>query len=113
MSTSAALAMRPEPTVFVVDDDAAVRAGLAMLIESCGWAVHPCASAEEFLDAYQADCRGCLVLDLQMPGISGADLQQILIERGIDLPVIVVTAYKDHPMIDRVRAGDQVYLLTE
>lgn len=105
MSTASALAMALQPTVFVVDDDSAVRAALTMLLESCGWSVHACASAEEFLAAYDPGVRGCLVLDLQMRGTSGADLQQILNERGIDLPVIVVTAYKDHPMTDRVRSA--------
>jgi len=97
--------MEPGPTVFIVDDDAAVRAGLSMLVESCGWAVRSCGSAEEFLGAYDRDAWGCLLLDLQMPGISGADLLHILIEQGIDLPVIIVTAYKDHPMTDRARAA--------
>ncbi len=105
MYGTAALAMEPDPTIFIVDDDAAVRAGLTMLVESCGWAVRSCASAEEFLGSYDRDAWGCLILDLQMPEISGADLQQILIEQGIDLPVIVVTAYKDHPMTDRARAA--------
>ena len=105
MSAGTALAMEPAPTIFIVDDDAAVRAGLAMLVESCGWASRSCASAEEFLGTYDGDAWGCLILDLQMPGISGADLQQILVEKGIDLPVIVVTAYKDHPLTDRARAA--------
>jgi FixJ family two-component response regulator len=97
--------MEPSPTIYIVDDDAAVRAGLALLVESCGWMVCPCASAEEFLRTYSPDIPGCVVLDLQMPGISGADLQEIMAARGIDLPVIVVTAYKDHPLADRVRAA--------
>lgn len=97
--------MEPDPVVFIVDDDAAVRAGLALLVESCGWTVRACASAEEFLVSYDPGDGGCLVLDLQMPGVSGADLMQILAEQDITLPVIIVTAYKDHPMTDRARAA--------
>ncbi|MCW5655949.1 response regulator [Hydrogenophaga sp.] len=92
-------------TVFIVDDDAAVRSALSMLVHSCGWKPRPCASAEEFLECYTRQGRGCLVLDLQMPGMTGADLMDILADLDLQLPVIVITAHADHAMADRARAS--------
>ena len=92
-------------TVFIVDDDAAVRDALSLLVLSCGWVPHPCASAEEFLGSYSRERNACLVLDLQMPGISGADLQEIMTEAGMDLPTIIITAHPDHALARRARAA--------
>lgn len=85
--------MIPEPTVFVVDDDGAVRHFLRGLIVSVNLRVQAYASAQEFLEAYQQGSPGCLVLDIRMPGISGLELQQELNARGIDLPIIVLTGH--------------------
>ncbi len=93
------------PRVFIVDDDAAVRAGLSLLVRACGWDPHPCASAGEFLDSYTAEDADCLLLDLQMPGMTGIELQQALAARGLTLPVIVVTAHADDPLAERSRAA--------
>jgi two-component system response regulator FixJ len=68
------------PTIFVVDDDAAVRDALKLLLRSVGHAVETFGSAQEFLDAYGEDRAGCLVLDIRMPGMSGLELQQKLNE---------------------------------
>lgn len=92
-------------TIYIVDDDPAVRAGLALLVKACGWQPKPCASAEEFLDTYSRDEAGCLVLDIQMPGITGADLTAMMEHLGIRLPVIIVTAHKDHPLTERAKAA--------
>ena len=93
-------------TVFIVDDDAAVRDALSLLVYSWGWTPHACASAEEFLECYSRERNACLVLDLQMPGISGADLKEILVELDLDLPTIVITAHPDHAQAARaLRAG--------
>ncbi len=90
--------------VYVVDDDSAVRAALTLLVRSCGWEAVPCRDAEDFLARY-APARGqCLVVDLRMPGLSGAELQRELRRRGDDLPVIVVTAHHDQPEADIARA---------
>jgi len=97
---------KPIPTtVFIVDDDAAVRAGLSLLVRSCGWEPRAFASAEEFLDSYQPETRACLLLDLQMPGIDGPALQKVIADRGIQLPTIVVTAHKDEPLAERALAA--------
>ena len=90
-------------TIFIVDDDPAVRSALSLLVTSCGWQPRPCASAEEFLQAYSQERGACLLLDLKMPGMSGVELQKRLGELDINLPTIVVTAYKDHPLADRAR----------
>ncbi len=84
---------QPEPAVFVVDDDAAVRRFLAGLIESVELCVEAYASAQDFLEAYEPGRPGCLVLDVRMPGMSGLELQRELTDRAIDLPVIVLTGH--------------------
>jgi two-component system response regulator FixJ len=83
----------PEPAVFIVDDDDAVRRFLGGLIESVALRVEAYASAQDFLAAYDPDRPGCLVLDVRMPGMSGLELQRELAERAIDLPVIVLTGH--------------------
>jgi RNA polymerase sigma factor (sigma-70 family) len=90
-----------EPTVFVVDDDEAVRSAMRMLIKSSGLAVQTFASATEFLDTYEPTTPGCLVLDLRMPGLSGLELQEELNKRRITLPLIVVTGHGNVPMAVR------------
>jgi RNA polymerase sigma factor (sigma-70 family) len=89
--------MRTVPTVFVVDDDPAVRKSLTRLGESLSLPVEAYASATEFLDAYDPQRPGCVVLDMRMPGMSGLELQDRLQVERIDIPVIVVTAYGDVP----------------
>ena len=85
--------MKPEPTVFVVDDDVTVRDGLRCLLESVELPVETFASGQEFLNAYRPPRGGCLVLDLRMPGMSGLELQEQLLARRISLPVIIVTGH--------------------
>lgn len=95
-----------DPTVFVVDDDAAVRDSLSWLIESAGLKVEAFASAEEFLNAYRSNCPSCLVLDMRMPGMSGIALQKQLTARNIDIPIIFITAHASVPAaVHAMRAG--------
>jgi two-component system, LuxR family, response regulator FixJ len=84
-----------DPTVFVVDDDAPVRDALSLLISLKGLRTSVFASADDFLKVYDPQWRGCLLTDLQMPGIGGLELQSILRERKIALPVVVLTAHGD------------------
>jgi two-component system response regulator FixJ len=79
--------------VNVVDDDPLARGSVCALVKSMGVAVCPYDSAEAFLEAYQPGSPGCLVTDFRMPGMSGVELQQELINRGTFLPVIVITAF--------------------
>ncbi len=94
----------PEPTVFVVDDDPAMRNSLCWLIESIGLPVKTAASAAEFLRSY-ADAPGCLVLDVRMPGMSGLELQAELAARRVCLPILVITAYAEIPLVVRAMKG--------
>jgi two-component system response regulator FixJ len=94
-------AMRTEPTVFVVDDDADFCEALRWLIESDGLRVRTYISAESFLEAYDPDCSGVLVLDVRLHRMNGLDLQQHLIDHGHDIPVIILTGYGDVPMAVR------------
>ena len=103
-------------TVFVVDDDAALRDALATLLEAEGWACEPCADASAFL-AKLADwppqACGCVVLDVRMPGESGFDVQAHLNAHRIDLPVIFITGYGDVPAAVRAMKGGAVDFLTK
>jgi len=87
--------MNAYATVFVVDDDAAIRDALSLLISLKGLRAAVFGSAEDFLAVYNEDCRGCLLTDLKMPGMSGLDLQRTLQDRGVTLPVVVLTAHGD------------------
>lgn len=87
--------MSTEPTVFVVDDDEAVRRAMELLFESVGLNREVYPSAEDFLRGYDPSRPGCLVLDLRMPGTSGLRLQEILAERGMDIPIIFITGHGD------------------
>ena len=99
MSTSA-------PTVFVVDDDSSTRELLGWLMKRNGLAFEAFPDARSFLEAYGTDRPGCLVLDLNMPGMNGLDLQQYLKEQGVLLPVIFLSAGADVPKAVRaVREG--------
>lgn len=87
---------RAGPIVHIVDDDAAVRDSLSLLLELKGIAARSYASAEAFLESYDGQ-PGCVVVDLRMPGMSGLALQAELKRRGIALPLVMVTAYGDVP----------------
>ena len=94
------------PTVFLVDDDAAVRDALGVLFRTEGFTVSAHASAEDFLSACPPDACGCLVLDLHMPGMGGIELQKALSEQNILLPIIFLTGHGDIPMSVRaLKAG--------
>jgi two-component system response regulator FixJ len=86
------------PRVYIVEDDDAVRDSLQLVLESVGHAVTTFASANAFLEAYDADMAGCLVLDIRMPGMNGMELQRKLNERNSILPIIFVTGHGDVPM---------------
>lgn len=93
--------MEESPTVFVVDDDRAVCKSLDMLLRSVGIPVETYSSAQEFLDGCDLNRPGCLVLDVRMAGMSGLELQRLLKEKGVPLPVIVVTGHGDVPIAVR------------
>lgn len=84
-----------DPTIFIVDDDSAIRDSLSLYLGLKGYRIQPFASAEDFLSTYRPEWCGCLVLDLRMTGMDGLTLQGTLKEKGIALPIIVITAYGD------------------
>jgi FixJ family two-component response regulator len=87
-----------EPTVFVVDDDPSVCDSLALLLRSVGRKAETFPSAAEFLEVYDAERPGCLVLDLRMQGMTGLDLQRRLEALHSTLPIIFLSAHGDSPM---------------
>lgn len=93
-------------TVYLVDDDPDVRMAMCRLLESVGLVVQEFDSGNAFLLAYDPQRSGCLVLDLRMPGLSGADLQEALQQLDCDLPVIFLTGFGDIPQaVDAMRLG--------
>lgn len=91
--------MANEQTVFIVEDDAAVRDSLGVLLGLKGYRTHAFTTAEDFLGVYQPQWGGCLLLDIRLPGMSGLDLQATLYGRSITLPVIMMTAHGDVPTV--------------
>jgi FixJ family two-component response regulator len=98
--------MNDKQTVFIVDDDAGVREGLSLLLDTVGQPCELFGSAYEFLDSYEENKGGCLVLDIRMPRMTGLDLQEKLIDMGSALPIIFITGHGDIPMaVDAMRKG--------
>ena len=95
-----------EPTVFLVDDDAGVRSALTFSLQEAGWDVEPYTSGQEFLNAYVPSRPGCLLMDLCMPELDGLAVQQELIKREIQLPIIFMTGYGTvRESVAAIRAG--------
>ena len=93
-------------TVFVVDDDEAVCDSLRLLMKSIGLTAETYSCAAEFLDAFDPDKPGCLILDIRMPGMTGLDLQKELANRHSLLPIIFITGHGDVPMaVQAVQQG--------
>ncbi len=90
-----------QPIVYLVDDDAQLRESLQLLLQSVGLPLKSFATAQEFLNQFDPESVGCLVLDIRLPGMSGLELQQRLRESGADLPVILVSGHADVPMAVR------------
>ena len=95
-----------QQTVFIVDDDAAVRDSIQELVESVGLCAQSYASGQAFLDSFQPQRSGCLVVDVRMAGMSGLLLQQKLGELGAGIPIIIITGHADVPMaVHALQAG--------
>jgi len=96
----------PSPVIAIVDDDPSVREGLHSLIRSAGWRVETFASAQEFLTRRGADAPSCLILDLQLPGLSGLDLQRRMAEVNLEIPIVFLTGHGDIPAsVQAMKAG--------
>jgi FixJ family two-component response regulator len=99
------------PTVFVVDDDDAVRDSLALLLESVGQESKAFGNATDFLAVYDPDQPGCLILDIRMPGMSGLELQERLNALGAILPTIFITGHGDVPLAVKAMRGGAIDFL--
>src|SRR5678816_3208071 len=99
--------------VYVVDDDASVREGVARLIRSAGVMTQTFASGEEFLATARPKNPSCLVLDVNLPGLTGLDLQQELAKSGVQVPIIFLSGHGDIPMTVRALKAGAVNFLTK
>jgi FixJ family two-component response regulator len=100
------------PMVFIVDDDVSIRDSLELLVSSAGWQPETFASAQDFLARPRQLLPSCLVLDVTLPGLSGLDLQQRIVDRA-DMPIIFITGHGDIPMTVRAMKAGAVEFLTK
>ena len=98
-------------TVFLVDDDAALRESMALMLDQAGFRVRTFDSAHAFLEAYAASDTGCLVLDLRMPGMNGLELQEALQRKGLAPPILFLSGFGDIPATVRAIKGGAVDFL--
>ena len=102
---------KPDAAIAIVDDDPSAREGLEALIRSAGWKVEAFASAQEFLGRPGAKAPRCLILDLQLPGLSGLDLQKRMAELGLEIPIVFLTGHGDIPAsVQAMKAGAVEFL---
>jgi FixJ family two-component response regulator len=98
-------------TIAIVDDDPGVREGLSSLMRSAGWQVETFASAQEFMARPGVEAPSCLVLDLQLPGLSGLDLQKRMAEVGVEIPIVFLTGHGNIPdSVQAMKAGAVEFL---
>jgi two-component system, LuxR family, response regulator FixJ len=102
---------KPKTLVYLVDDDFSVRDSLSMLIESTGQAVRFFESADDFLNNFDPDQAGCLILDVRMPSMTGLELQEELVRRDFAIPIIFISGHADVPDSSKAfRAGAVDYM---
>src|SRR6202162_4737286 len=102
-----------DSTVFVIDDDAAVRASIQGLLKSVGLRSQCFGTTQEFLESTRHDAPSCLVLDVRLPGVNGLDFQQELADAGIRIPIIFITGHGDIPMTVKAMKSGAVEFLTK
>jgi FixJ family two-component response regulator len=102
-----------EPVIFIVDDDASMRATLSDVMRSVGLTVQAFGSAQEFLRTKLPDAPGCLILDVRLPGQSGLDFQRTLVELGVGLPVVMISGHADVSMSVRAMKAGAVDFLAK
>jgi FixJ family two-component response regulator len=98
------------PVISIVDDDESVRVALSRLARSLGFVSCPFASAEDFLDSPRLRDTACLIADVQMPGMDGLELQEVLLTAGHSIPIIFITAHPEKRVRERAQAGGAVAL---
>lgn len=102
-----------ESAVFVIDDDASVRTSLKSLFESVELHVELFESVDDFLEREHPDVPCCLVLDVRLPGVSGLEFQNLLVEKGTDIPIVFLTGHGDIPMTVQAMKAGAVEFLTK
>src|ERR1700716_2829084 len=102
-----------KPVVFVIDDDASVRDGIADLLRSVGQRVEAFGSTQEFLQSERPDAPGCIVLDVRLPGSSGLEFQGALTKSNIHLPIIFISGHGDIAMSVRAMKSGAIEFLTK
>src|SRR5437588_12801962 len=100
-------------TVFVVDDDALVRAAIQGMLKSVGLRSETFGTPQEFLQSKRVDGPSCLVLDVRLPGVSGLDFQRELAEAGVRIPIIFITGHGDIPMTVKAMKSGAVEFVTK
>lgn len=100
-------------TVFLVDDDSSVCEALGDLLESAGFKVRRFDSAEGFLADWKTEMAGCLLLDVRLPGLSGLELQTRLAETSLSIPIVIMTAHGDVPMVRKALKAGAIDFLTK
>jgi FixJ family two-component response regulator len=101
------------PVVFIIDDDAGVRASIQGLLKSVGLRSETFGSPQEFLRSKRNDGPNCLVLDVRLPGVNGLDFQRQLVDSGLQIPIIFITGHGDIPMTVRAMKSGAVEFLTK
>jgi FixJ family two-component response regulator len=101
------------PTVFIIDDDAAVRTSIQDLLDSLGLRSECFETAEQFLCSKRSDGPSCLVLDVRLPGVNGIDFQRRLADAGFRIPIIFITGHGDIPMTVKAMKSGAVEFLTK
>jgi FixJ family two-component response regulator len=102
-----------DTTVFIIDDDAGIRDALSLMIEQENIAVQTFENAEAFFDTYQAECKGCAIIDIRMSGMNGMELHEALLKRNVLLPVIFLTGHGDIPMSVKAMKSGAIDFLTK
>jgi FixJ family two-component response regulator len=101
------------PVVSIVDDDASVRVATHRLVRSLGYIAHTFSSADEFLRSPHVNDTSCLIADVQMPGMSGVELQSVLLAQGRRMPIIFITAFPEESARTRALEAGAVCFLTK
>jgi FixJ family two-component response regulator len=102
-----------DPVISIIDDDEAVRVATENLVRSLGFGASTFASAEEFLQSTRLHDTSCLITDVQMPGMTGVELQSYLLDHGHDLPIIFITAFPEERVRERVDAAGAIGFLSK
>jgi FixJ family two-component response regulator len=101
------------PVISIIDDDASVRVATNRLVRSLGYVAHTFESADDFLQSSHVDDSSCVIVDVQMPGMSGIELQKMLIAKGCVVPIIFITAFPEESVRAKAMKAGAVCFLSK